>query len=115
MHHTTLPPLPSGMAARIKAKREERDWTQQQLAVRLGCSRSAIAMLEGEGAWPRLTMLLGLALAFDCTTDELLGFDLAAERAKRVAAQHAWQAQEQAAAEAGEDGSWLGVGLRERE
>jgi len=110
-----LPPIPVGVAARIKAKRAQRGWSQEDLARRLGYSRSAIAMLETEAVWPRLTMLLALALAFDCTTDEMLGFDLAAERAKRADAFRQWQEQEQRAAAQGEDGSWLGVVLAQKE
>lgn len=110
-----LPLIPMGVAARVKEKREQRGWTQEALARRLGCSRSAVAMIENEGAWPRLTMLLGLALAFGCTTDELLGLDLAAECAKRAEAQRQWQEQKQRSAAHDENGSWLGIALAKKE
>ncbi len=58
---------------RIKAFREERNWTQSELARRLGVSHTVIQGYELGTRKPSNDMLCALADLFGCTTDYLLG------------------------------------------
>jgi transcriptional regulator with XRE-family HTH domain len=64
---------PIGFATRLRALRDERGWTQQELARLANCARPNIAMLERENCFPSVPLLLGLADAFGVSTDYLLG------------------------------------------
>ena len=57
----------------IKTQRELNNWTQQQLADRIGVSCSTIGKYETNDRTPDADMLVKLADLFDITVDELLG------------------------------------------
>ncbi|MDH7578510.1 MAG: helix-turn-helix domain-containing protein [Bacillota bacterium] len=58
---------------RIKALREEKDLTQEELAERIQISRSALANYESGLREPKGDILKRFAKALDTTTDYLLG------------------------------------------
>lgn len=58
---------------RIKELREENSWTQNDLAQKMGCAPSSIAMYEKEERKPSLDVLLKLAEIFGCSIDYILG------------------------------------------
>lgn len=57
---------------RIKILREEFNFTQQDLADRLECSKSVIGLYESETRKPSLEILLKLSEIFDCSIDYIL-------------------------------------------
>ena len=57
---------------RIKILREEFNFTQQDLADRLECSKSVIVLYESETRKPSLEILLKLSEIFDCSIDYIL-------------------------------------------
>lgn len=57
----------------IRRLRLEKDMTQEQLAEVFGVSPQAISRWENGSACPDVTMLPGIAMFFDTTTDEILG------------------------------------------
>ena len=62
---------------RIKFLREQRGWSQEQLARRANKPRSNIASLETRGAKRMsLDMLTALANAFDMSVSEFIGEDV---------------------------------------
>lgn len=61
------------MAKRLKALRQERGWTQSELAARAGVHRSFIAKLEAGRQDPALTTLEKLAKALRVKVTTLLG------------------------------------------
>lgn len=58
---------------RIKLLREEYGWSQNQLASKLNCAPSSIAMYEKEDRKPSLDVLISLSEIFNCSIDYLLG------------------------------------------
>ncbi len=60
------------LAARVRAARERRGWTQGHLAERAGTSRQTIGALEAGRHLPRVDVALGLARALGTTVDALL-------------------------------------------
>jgi putative transcriptional regulator len=56
---------------RIKEFRDERGWTQQELADRVGVSRQSINSIERNRYVPSLPLALTFARVFDRSTDEL--------------------------------------------
>jgi len=58
---------------RLKALREKRGWTQQDLADRLNISRNTVAGYESKGKIPREDTLVAIANLFNVSTDYLLG------------------------------------------
>ena len=62
---------------KIKAKRRERDLTQEELATILGVSKAAVSKWENEESLPDITMLPQLAQLFHITMDELFDYTLA--------------------------------------
>lgn len=57
---------------RIKELREELGWTQNDLAQKMDCAPSSIAMYEKEERKPSLDVLVKLAELFNCSIDYLL-------------------------------------------
>ncbi len=56
----------------IKTLRESRNFTQEDLASKLGVSRQAICMWEAGKREPKTTMLKKIAKIFDVTIDEIV-------------------------------------------
>lgn len=58
---------------RIKELRLEYGYTQQQLADKLNCVKSLVAMYESGDRNPSVEILLKLSDIFDCSIDYMLG------------------------------------------
>ena len=56
---------------RVKELRNERGWTQQELAEQVGVSRQSINSIERNRYVPSLPLALEFARVFGCTTDEI--------------------------------------------
>lgn len=61
---------------KIKAKRRERDLTQEELAGILGVSKAAVSKWENEESYPDITLLPRIAQLFHITMDELFDYTL---------------------------------------
>ena len=61
---------------KIKAKRRERDLTQEELANILGVSKAAVSKWENEESFPDITLLPQIAQVFHITMDELFDYAL---------------------------------------
>lgn len=61
-----------GVKLKIKALRESKNMTQEQLADLVGVERAAVAMWETGKSIPRVQTLLKLAKTFNCTIEELV-------------------------------------------
>ena len=61
---------------KIKAKRRERDLTQEELANLLGVSKAAVSKWENEESYPDITLLPQIAQLFHITMDELFNYTL---------------------------------------
>lgn len=59
------------MKSRLKVLRAEHDWTQEELADRVGVSRQAINALETEKYEPSLTLAFKLARLFGVRIEDL--------------------------------------------
>lgn len=62
----------SNFALNLKELRNKHAWTQEELANKIGLSRSSIAMYESSGSLPDLNTLSLIASIFNVTTDHLL-------------------------------------------
>lgn len=81
--------LDSSVATQIKVVREQRDYTQQQLAERAGMLQSRISTMEdvNYSSWSVKT-LKRLAAALDCALDvRLIPYDLIIDTAHSISAQ----------------------------
>lgn len=58
---------------RIKLLREEFNYTQQDLANKLECSKSVIGLYESETRKPSMEVLIKLSEIFNCSIDYILG------------------------------------------
>ncbi len=58
---------------RIKLLRRENNWTQLDLAEKLNCAISSVAMYENDTRKPSLDVLVKLSEIFDCSIDFLIG------------------------------------------
>jgi transcriptional regulator with XRE-family HTH domain len=63
---------PELVAAEVRRRRQQRNWTLDVAAVRLGVSRRLLAQLEAGQANPSLSTLLSIAAGFDISLVELL-------------------------------------------
>jgi transcriptional regulator with XRE-family HTH domain len=61
------------IATRIHAAREQRGWTQEELATRIGTTGMTVSHWEAGRRTPHPRWLVKLADALDCSTDWLLG------------------------------------------
>ena len=61
---------------KIRAKRRERDLTQEELANILGVSKAAVSKWENEESYPDITLLPQIAQLFHITMDELFDYTL---------------------------------------
>lgn len=57
---------------RLKELRMERNWTQGQLAKKMGVTRTAVVKWESGKAYPTAEKLIELARIFKCQVDYLL-------------------------------------------
>jgi molybdate-binding protein/DNA-binding XRE family transcriptional regulator len=64
-------PLPN----RVKQRRLQRGWSQEQLAENAGISRAAVSAIEIHRLVPSVAAALALARAFHCTVEDLFGVD----------------------------------------
>jgi molybdate-binding protein/transcriptional regulator with XRE-family HTH domain len=58
---------------RVNSRRLERGWTQAELARRAGISRAAVSAIEINRLVPSVAAGLGLAMALECTVEDLFG------------------------------------------
>jgi transcriptional regulator with XRE-family HTH domain len=58
---------------RVRSMREQKQWTQEELADRSGLTSVQISRIERGAREIRLTTLLRLIAAFDAKPDDLLG------------------------------------------
>src|SRR5262245_2942594 len=57
----------------VNARRVARNWSQAELAERVGISRTAVSAIEGERLSPSVVTALALAQEFECSVEELFG------------------------------------------
>jgi putative transcriptional regulator len=60
---------------RVKEFRNDRGWTQQQLAQAVGVSRQSINSIERHRYIPSLPLALAFAREFACSTDEIFSLE----------------------------------------
>jgi putative transcriptional regulator len=60
---------------RLRVLRAERDWTQEDLAQRLGVSRQAIIAIEKEKYDPSLPLAFRIARLFSKPVEEIFKFE----------------------------------------
>jgi len=60
---------------RVKEFRNERGWTQQQLAHAVGVSRQSINSIERHRYVPSLPLALTFSRVFACSTDEIFSLE----------------------------------------
>jgi putative transcriptional regulator len=63
------------MKNRLRVLRAEADWTQADLAKRVGVSRQAIIAIEGEKFDPSLPLAIRIARTFGSTVEQVFLFD----------------------------------------
>jgi putative transcriptional regulator len=61
----------SRVVNRVKEFRQQRGWTQQQLAEAVGVSRQSINSIECSRYVPSLPLALAFARVFGCATDDV--------------------------------------------
>lgn len=64
-----------GFGDRIKAIRQERGFTQKQLANLLGVTEQAVSKYERGNSYPDITMLNGISEVLDCSLDYLFQYE----------------------------------------
>ena len=63
------------MKNRLKVLRAERDWTQADLAARLGVSRQTVNVIENERYDPSLELAFKIARLFDLPLERIFAPD----------------------------------------
>lgn len=63
------------MRSRLRVLRAERDWSQADLAERLGVSRQTINAIEGEKYDPSLPLAFKIAKLFDQSIESIFTYD----------------------------------------
>jgi molybdate-binding protein/DNA-binding XRE family transcriptional regulator len=71
---------------RVRQLRQQRGWSQAELAQQAGISRTAVSAIEGDRLVPSVAAALALAKVLGCTVEELFG----AAGASTVTSQWAW-------------------------
>ena len=56
--------------------RKEKNFSQEELAFKLGVSRQAVSKWESGGAYPETAKIISMCKIFDCTLDELMKEDI---------------------------------------
>lgn len=64
-----------GIGNRIKAIRQDRGFTQKQLAGLLGVTEQAVSKWERETSYPDISMLNGISEVMDCSLDYLFQYE----------------------------------------
>jgi putative transcriptional regulator len=59
------------MESRVRVLRAERDWTQAELAERLGVSRQTVNSIETQKYEPSLALAFAIARLFGCSVEEV--------------------------------------------
>ncbi len=70
-YHVQLAEKKSIMKNTLKVERAKLDWTQQQLADKVGVSRQTINSIEAERYVPSTVLALKIAKAFRTTVNEI--------------------------------------------
>lgn len=63
--------MSSSLANRLRERRDERNWTQAELAERVGVSRKTINTVENQVFVPSTVLALKLARAFGTSVEDL--------------------------------------------
>ena len=63
------------IGSNLRRLRQQKGWTQEQLAAVFGVSPQAVSRWENDTAYPDITMLPGMAEFYGITVDELLGVE----------------------------------------
>ena len=71
VNRITQNPLPD--ATRIRRLRQERGWTQDELAKLVGCSQRAVVYYETTAKCPPAPIVAKLAAAFDIAIETMMG------------------------------------------
>ena len=71
-------------AHRLRQLREEKDWSQEELAAKLGCSKALVSFYENAKREPGFTVILALSEIFNEDTAYLTG-EVNARRLKKIA------------------------------
>lgn len=56
----------------LKQKRDEKGFTQRQLAAKLGVTQGSVNKWENGSCWPSVPMLYSIAQAIGCKMDDLV-------------------------------------------
>ena len=64
-----------GFGGRLRAMRQERGFTQKQLANLLGVTEQAVSKYERGNSYPDIVMLSGISEVLDCSLDYLFQFE----------------------------------------
>jgi putative transcriptional regulator len=59
------------MESRVRVLRAERNWTQAELALRLGVSRQTVHSIETQKYEPSLSLAFAIARLFGCTVEDV--------------------------------------------
>lgn len=59
------------MQSRVRVLRAERDWTQAELAERLGVSRQTVNSIETQKYEPSLSLAFAIARLFGCRIEDV--------------------------------------------
>ncbi|MGB3546703.1 MAG: helix-turn-helix transcriptional regulator [Saprospiraceae bacterium] len=88
----TLPQaLPNFLAKNLRRLRKEQEWSQSELAERVGLNRGNIASYESGTAEPKICNLLRISNLFEVSTHDLTRLDLT-DADNRILAQGNYQA-----------------------
>ncbi len=63
------------MKNKLRVLRAERDWTQEDLAQKLGISRQAVIAIEKEKYDPSLPLAFKIARLFQKPVEEIFGYE----------------------------------------
>jgi molybdate-binding protein/DNA-binding XRE family transcriptional regulator len=72
-YNDTIMTSPGHFDNRLKALRQARGWTQDQLAQTAGLSRTGVSAIEAQRLVPSVAAALGLARALDCSVEDIFG------------------------------------------
>jgi len=67
--------MPVNVQNRVREFRNDRGWTQQQLAHAAGVSRQSINSIERHRYVPSLPLALTFSRVFACSTDEIFSLE----------------------------------------